>query len=192
MRKHLRQCARETSCLSAPGFKYYLRQTPSSASQEWQQWCELCQLFYTAASALRRLNGFVQNWNPALELSQTCRLLKTRKVVCVSLQLEEHRGSQGLPGLGQGCCWEQKQKPRQKARQKTTLSCISFKIPPRAFSSPLPSLSLPLPGCMNPAQPKWDILFNGVYSEKLHQVRSLGDDASYSFLMSKTLCQFLV
>lgn len=100
-----RQCARETSCLGAPGFKYYLRQVSRNASQEWLQWCELCQLFYTAASAPRRLNGFVQNWNPALELSQTCRLLKTREVSVSHSSWRKADRSHGLPGPGQGCCW---------------------------------------------------------------------------------------
>lgn len=82
--------------------------------------------------------------------------------VCVSLQLEEHWGSQGLPGPGQGCGWLGIE-TKNRAKSQTQNYLVSFKlsvalkIPPKAFSL-FPTFSLtPLPGCVNPAQP------NGIF-----------------------------
>lgn len=108
--------------------------------QEWQQWCELCQLFYTAASAHRRVNGFVQNWNPALELSQTCRLLKKREV---SVSHSSWRSTKGLrDSLAQDRAAAGNRNKNQGKKPDTKLPCHVFLLKYQGLSpSPLPSHS---------------------------------------------------
>lgn len=153
--------ARQTSCLGVSGSKYNLRQTPSSASQEWQQWCELCQLLYTAASALRRVNGFVQTGILLWSWARPAGSWKRGKCLCLTPAGGTLRVS-GTPGPGQGCCWLWIE-TKNRAKSQTQNDLVSFKlsvalkIPPKAFSL-FPTFSLtPLPGCVNPAQP------NGIF-----------------------------